>query len=64
MPDADFDSDSDSDSEVGGDRLRRVGIRGLQGRDEVHTTLSRIDAVDFRTRSRGERLKGGNGVTH
>jgi hypothetical protein len=33
--DADAEIDSDSDFEVGSDRFRRVGIRGLQGRDEV-----------------------------
>jgi hypothetical protein len=31
----DADSDIDPDAEEGGDRLRRVGIRGLQGREEV-----------------------------
>jgi hypothetical protein len=41
----DTDSDSDKDSEVVGHKLRRVGIRGLQGREEVQTTLSRIHAV-------------------
>jgi hypothetical protein len=31
----DADSDIDPDAEEGGDRWRRVGIRGLQGREEV-----------------------------
>jgi hypothetical protein len=37
--------DTDSDSGMGGDKLRRVGIRGLQGREEVYTTLRAVRLI-------------------